>query len=117
MITVIVIAVWSDRVQMRSRFIIGSYCVESLGFVALLAIPHPAYPGLTYGMLFPAAMGIYAPLIPTLAWTGKSLRHSLQAVRPTNLNTSSKQPRTILQTRRWHGSPHFSRKLGRHCWL
>lgn len=34
----------------------------------LLAIPHPAYPGLTYGLLFLIPGGGYPPLLTCLAW-------------------------------------------------
>jgi len=66
----------SDKYQQRSPFIMLGFTVGALGFLALLVIPHPKWPGLTYGMLFPAASGIYAGLIPLLAWFGNNLAPS-----------------------------------------
>jgi hypothetical protein len=36
--------------------------------LGLLAIPHPSYPGLTYGLLFLIPGGGYPPLLTCLAW-------------------------------------------------
>ena len=48
-----------------------AFSIGASGFLALLATPHPRLPGLTYGLLFPAATGIYSPLMPLLAWIGE----------------------------------------------
>lgn len=72
MLATLITAFASDRYKQRSPFVIGAFALGSLSFLALLVIPHPKLPGLTYAMLFPAASGIYAPLIPLLSWFGKS---------------------------------------------
>lgn len=76
MIFTVLTAFVSDRYKQRSPFIIISYCVAACGFVALLVIPHPKYPGLTYGFLFMAATGLYMPLCPTVAWIANNLAPS-----------------------------------------
>ncbi|RFU27598.1 hypothetical protein B7463_g8722, partial [Scytalidium lignicola] len=69
-------AIASDRVKQRSPFVIGGFLSGSLGFIALLAIPHPKYPGVTYGFLFLAAFGIYAPIVPLVRWFANNLAPS-----------------------------------------
>ncbi|KAF2100193.1 MFS general substrate transporter [Rhizodiscina lignyota] len=76
MVATIVLAYISDRYQQRAWVIAGGFGFGSLGFLALLVVPHPRLPGLTYGMLFPAAMGIYAPLMPLLSWFANNLAPS-----------------------------------------
>jgi hypothetical protein len=62
--------------QKRSPFIIGGYSIAIVGFIAQLAIPHPAYPGLTYGFLFPVAAGLYCPFTCLVSWVANSLAPS-----------------------------------------
>ncbi|KAJ4299257.1 hypothetical protein N0V90_004501 [Kalmusia sp. IMI 367209] len=60
-IMTIIFAWWSDHIQTRSPFIIAGFAIAACGFIAQLAIPHPKYPGLTYGFLFPCRG---RPLLP-----------------------------------------------------
>lgn len=66
----------SDYLRVRSWFIIAGYATASVGFIAQLAIPHPKYPGLTYGFLFPVAGGLYCPFIALVSWIANSLAPS-----------------------------------------
>lgn len=75
-IVTLIFAWWSDKAQVRSWFIIAGYCIASCGFIAQLAIPHPAYPGLTYGFLFPVAAGLYCPFVCLVSWIANSLAPS-----------------------------------------
>lgn len=61
---------------MRSPYIIAGYSIAICGFIAQLAIPHPKYPGVTYGFLFPVAAGLYCPFTCLVAWVGNSLAPS-----------------------------------------
>jgi predicted MFS family arabinose efflux permease len=71
-ITTIVSARLSDKYKTRSVFIIGHFSVAALGYIALMAIPHPKLPGLTYGMLFVVAIGLYPTIMGIVSWNGKS---------------------------------------------
>lgn len=73
MIFTVANAMVSDRYQQRTPFILIGVSTGIVGFVCLLAIPHPQLPGLTYGMLFLATSGIYMSLVPTLCFIGSSL--------------------------------------------
>ncbi|KAF2008009.1 MFS general substrate transporter [Amniculicola lignicola CBS 123094] len=75
-IVTIIFAWLSDYKKTRSPFIIAGYCIASVGFIAQLAIPHPKYPGLTYGFLFPVAAGLYCPFICLVSWIANSLAPS-----------------------------------------
>ncbi|KAF2271751.1 MFS general substrate transporter [Westerdykella ornata] len=75
-IITLIFAWWSDYKRTRSPFIIAGYCIASCGFIAQLAIPHPKYPGLTYGFLFPVAGGLYCPFISLVSWIANSLAPS-----------------------------------------
>jgi len=44
-----------------------------IGFFGLLAIPHPKYPGLTYGWLFFIPAGCYPSVITMVSWLGNNL--------------------------------------------
>ncbi|KAH7383871.1 major facilitator superfamily domain-containing protein [Pyrenochaeta sp. MPI-SDFR-AT-0127] len=66
----------SDLSRKRSPYIIGGYSIAICGFIAQLAIPHPRYPGLTYGFLFPVAAGLYCPFTCLVSWIGNSLAPS-----------------------------------------
>lgn len=72
MIFTVANAVLSDKYRQRTPFILLGIAVGIIGFVGLLAIPHPQLPGLTYGMLFIATSGIYMSLVPTVCFVGKS---------------------------------------------
>ena len=75
-------AIISDRKKQRSPAIIIGFTIAACGFLALLAIPHPKLPGLTYGFLFMAATGLYMPLVCIVSWIGSSPPHSLVSYRP-----------------------------------
>lgn len=66
----------ADKHQTRWPFIIGPYSVAIIGFIGLLAIPHPRFPGLTYAFLFAIPAGVYPPLTCILAWMGNNLAPS-----------------------------------------
>jgi len=66
----------SDRYKQRSPFIIIGIGTGMVGFIILLAIPHPQLPGLTYGILFIAASGLYMSLCPVLCFIGNNLAPS-----------------------------------------
>ncbi|KAF2998250.1 hypothetical protein E8E13_006148 [Curvularia kusanoi] len=75
----IVTLIWawgSDLTQKRSPWIIGGYSIAIVGFIAQLAIPHPKYPGVTYGFLFPVAAGLYCPFTCLVSWVANSLAPS-----------------------------------------
>ncbi|KAL5118785.1 hypothetical protein ACEQ8H_003288 [Pleosporales sp. CAS-2024a] len=75
----IVTLIWawgSDLTQIRSPWIMAGYAIAICGFIAQLAIPHPKYPGLTYGFLFPVAAGLYCPFTCLVSWIGNSLAPS-----------------------------------------
>lgn len=72
-ITTVVAALLADKHQTRWPFIVFPYCVASIGFIGLLVIPHPAYPGLTYGWLFFITGGLYPPVITMASWLGNNL--------------------------------------------
>ncbi|KAL7932956.1 major facilitator superfamily domain-containing protein [Trichoderma chlorosporum] len=69
-------AVLSDRYRQRTPFILIGVSTSLVAFVALLAVPHPQLPGLTYGMLFIATSGIYMSLVPTLCFVANNLAPS-----------------------------------------
>lgn len=66
----------SDKYQTRWIFVVGPYTVSACGMIALLAIPHPKLPGLTYAFLFTIPAGIYPALISILSWVGNNLAPS-----------------------------------------
>jgi hypothetical protein len=66
----------ADLTRMRSPYIIGGYSIAICGFIAQLAIPKPAYPGITYGFLFPVAAGLYCPFTCLVSWIANSLAPS-----------------------------------------
>ncbi|KAF2197612.1 MFS general substrate transporter, partial [Delitschia confertaspora ATCC 74209] len=72
-IVTLIFAWWSDHAKQRSPFIMAGFSIAALAFIAQLAIPHPKYPGLTYGFLFPVAAGLYCPFVALVSWIGKLL--------------------------------------------
>lgn len=75
-ISTIAVSVLADRHRTRWPFIIGPFCLAATAFLALLCIPHPRFPGLTYAFLFCIPAGVYPPLIGVLAWVGNNLAPS-----------------------------------------
>ncbi|EXJ87212.1 hypothetical protein A1O3_04171 [Capronia epimyces CBS 606.96] len=63
----------ADRRRTRWPFIVIPYSVGVIGFLGLLAIPHPRLPGLTYGWLFFIPAGLYPPVITMASWLGNNL--------------------------------------------
>ncbi|OAQ74481.1 high-affinity nicotinic acid transporter [Purpureocillium lilacinum] len=76
MICAVVSAMLSDRYKQRSSFILGACVTAALGLLALIASPHPNYPGLTYGFLFLAASGLYSIIVPAICWIANNLAPS-----------------------------------------
>jgi MFS family permease len=75
-ILVLVFAYLSDRFQVRWIFIVIGYSIAGCSFIAQLAIPHPRYPGVTYGFLFGIAGGMYAMFPPLIAWVANNVAPS-----------------------------------------
>jgi MFS family permease len=63
----------SDRHQTRWPCILIPLSIAACAFIALLAIPHPQYPGLTYGVLFAIPAGVNPPIIGIISWVGNNL--------------------------------------------
>lgn len=66
----------SDRRRTRWLFIVIPYTIAAVGFLGLLAVPQPRFPGLTYALLFFIPAGIYPGLIGILSWIGNNLAPS-----------------------------------------
>jgi MFS family permease len=75
-IMVLVFAFLSDKYKVRWVFVVLGYSIAVAGYIAQLAIPHPKYPGVTYGFLFPVAGGMYAGFPPVLSWAANNLAPS-----------------------------------------
>lgn len=75
-IATVVLSWLADRYKCRWAFIVGPYGLGAVGFIALLAIPHPALPGLTYAMLFCITGGLYPAIIGVISWTANNLAPS-----------------------------------------
>jgi predicted MFS family arabinose efflux permease len=75
-ISVVAFSWVADRKQVRWIFVVGPYSISAAGFLALLAIPHPRLPGLTYFFLFFVTAGLYPALISLLSWVGNNLAPS-----------------------------------------
>lgn len=71
MLVTLAFAFISDKYQQRTPFIMIGYTISTLGLIAQLAIPKPHLPGLTYGMLFVVASGLYAPFTSIVALIGQ----------------------------------------------
>ena len=69
----IIFARLSDKFRNRWIFIITPFSIALVGYIALLSIPHPALPGLTYFFLFVISIGLYASIIGTVSWVGNNL--------------------------------------------
>lgn len=75
-ISVISLSWFADKKQVRWSFVTYPYLFAAAGFLTLLAIPHPKYPGLTYFFLFFIPIGIYPSLISLCSWIGNNLAPS-----------------------------------------
>ena len=75
-VLVLLFAWLSDKYKVRWIFIVISYGIAVCSFIAQLAIPHPKYPGVTYGFLFGIAGGMYGAFPPLMAWIANNLAPS-----------------------------------------
>lgn len=75
-IATIFFSVMADRHQTRWPFIVMPYSIALIGFIGLISVPHPRFPGLTYAFLFCIPAGVYPPLICCLSWIGNNLAPS-----------------------------------------
>lgn len=75
-ISTVLFSIWADKRQTRWKFVCGPYGIAAIGFLALLCIPHPRLPGLTYAFLFFIPAGLYPALICLLSWIGNNLAPS-----------------------------------------
>lgn len=71
-----IIARFADKYKTRWPFIVGPYSVALIGFIGLLAIPHPRYNGLTYACLFLIPIGVNAPQVALISWVANNLAPS-----------------------------------------
>ncbi|KIV81005.1 hypothetical protein PV11_08459 [Exophiala sideris] len=63
----------ADRYKSRWPFVVIPYGISMMGFLGLLVIPHPKYPGLTYAFLFPITIGVYPAVITLVSWVANNL--------------------------------------------
>lgn len=68
-VAILVTSYLSDKARSRSLFVIVPLIVGAIGLIGLCAIPKDRY-GALYAMLFLVAMGLYAIVCGTVAWTG-----------------------------------------------
>ncbi|KAG5990267.1 hypothetical protein E4U54_004142 [Claviceps lovelessii] len=66
----VLVGYWSDRIQRRGIFIMGSAVLAVAGFVMLTATTDPA---VQYAGTFLAAMGIYPPISLTVVWVANNV--------------------------------------------
>ncbi|EXJ77837.1 hypothetical protein A1O3_08996 [Capronia epimyces CBS 606.96] len=63
----------ADKRRSRWPFIVIPYGISLIGFLGLLAIPHPKLPGLTYAFLFPITIGVYPAVITLVSWVANNI--------------------------------------------
>lgn len=63
----------ADKRKKRWPFILIPFSIAAVGFIALLSIPHPRLPGLTYAVLFLITSGLYPAVIGCITWVGNNL--------------------------------------------
>lgn len=63
----------ADRRKTRWIFIVIPYSIMLIGFVGLLCVPHPKYPGLTYFFLFFIPAGCNPGVITLVTWVANNL--------------------------------------------
>ncbi|OAL53127.1 MFS general substrate transporter [Pyrenochaeta sp. DS3sAY3a] len=76
LISTVVVAIASDKYKNRSTFIIFPFIVAAVGYITLLALPHPGLPGATYAMLFVVASGLYPSICGVISWNANNLAGS-----------------------------------------
>ncbi|KAI8686543.1 MFS domain-containing protein [Fusarium keratoplasticum] len=69
----LVFARLADKRRKRWPFILIPFSIAAVGFIALLSIPHPRLPGLTYSVLFLITSGLYPAVIGCITWVGNNL--------------------------------------------
>ncbi|EXA35259.1 hypothetical protein FOVG_14018 [Fusarium oxysporum f. sp. pisi HDV247] len=74
----IIFARLADRQRKRWIFIIIPFFIAMVGFTAMLSIPHPKFPGLTYFFLFFITAGLYPSIIGCISWIGNNLAPSFK---------------------------------------
>src|SRR6478735_9392412 len=74
----IIFARLADRQRKRWVFIIIPFFIAMVGFIAMLSIPHPKFPGLTYFFLFFITTGLYPSIIGCISWIGNNLAPSFK---------------------------------------
>ncbi|KAH6663996.1 major facilitator superfamily domain-containing protein [Plectosphaerella plurivora] len=74
----VIFARLSDRRRNRWIFIVIPFSIALVGFIAVLAIPHPRLPGLTYFFLFFITSGLYPSIIGCISWVGNNLAPSFK---------------------------------------
>lgn len=72
-IATVVFSYLADKKRIRWPFIVIPYSIALIGFIGLISIPHPRYPGLTYGLLFLIPIGVYPPIVALISWVGNNL--------------------------------------------
>lgn len=77
-VSTIIFARFSDKRRTRWPFIPIPFSIAAAGFIALLSIPHPRYPSLTYAVLFLITSGLYPALIGCITWVGNNLAPTFQ---------------------------------------
>ncbi|KAK4615392.1 hypothetical protein CLAFUW4_10734 [Fulvia fulva] len=75
-IATVIVGLTADRKQTRWVFIVVPYLVAGIAFVALLSIPHPKLPGLTYGFLFLIPLGLSTGIVGVFSWVANNLAPS-----------------------------------------
>lgn len=74
----VIFARLSDRRRKRWVFIVIPFSIALIGFIGVLAIPHPRLPGLTYFFLFFITSGLYPSIIGCISWVGNNLAPSFK---------------------------------------
>ncbi|KAI5356533.1 putative major facilitator superfamily, MFS transporter superfamily [Septoria linicola] len=72
-VVTLAVSIYADTRQQRWKFVVVPYLVAAVGFIALLSIPHPRYPGVTYGFLYLIPMGLSCGVNALIAWIGNNL--------------------------------------------
>jgi MFS family permease len=77
-LSTVIFARLADKQQKRWLFIVIPFSIALVGFIGVLAIPHPRLPGLTYAFLFLITGGLYPSLIGCVSWVGNNLAPSFK---------------------------------------
>jgi predicted MFS family arabinose efflux permease len=63
----------ADKQQKRWQYIVIPYSLALVGYLGLMFIPHPRFPGLTYAFLFCIPAGVYPGVICLISWVSNNL--------------------------------------------